>query len=229
MLPVGDSPDLKMKGKEMLTNNYAANRAVLRVLLYGWQEHELPRFNFKFKPKSAGSLPDVLSKFSSDIHFLIVAEDAVDDPTKKILSKGFYSKADACFFVAANAVKNDFNLSGHTIDNGMKNIIIYGFDDPLAPEIVPICRPTVAGKFMDVLKSPQFKYSAAVAVESRPLPEDGIYAHDAKIVDTDSGKRLIVLDENTRKYLDKNALYVEGQRGISYYILPYSTVKELTA
>ena len=67
-----------------------------------------------------------------------------------------------------------------------------------------------------------------MVVESRPLPEDG-YPHDAKIVDTDTGRRLIVLDEGLRTQLEGKALYVEGQGGISYYILPYSTVRELSA
>ena len=212
----------------MFTSKYAANRAVLRVLLYGWQEHELPKFNFKFKGKSAGTLPSVLAKFSSDIHFLIVAEDSVDDSTRKVLAKGLYSPDDACYFVTGSAVKDDFNLNGHTADNEEKNILIYGFEDSLSPEIVPIFRPTVAGGFKDVLNSPQFKYASAVVVESRPFPEDGLVGHDARVVESDTGKRLVVLDDDTRSYLDKKALYVEGKGGISYYILPPSAVQELT-
>lgn len=213
----------------MFTSKFAANRAVLRVLLYGWQEHELPRFNFKFKPRTIGTLAEVLSKFASDVHFLIVADDAVDEPTKAVLAKGFHSPSDACYFVAGSAVKDDFDLNGHTLDDDNKNIIIYGFDDPLEPEIVPIFRPTVAGGFKDVLRSPQFKYSAAVVVESRPLPEDGLMSHDARIVESEKGQRLVVLDDETRNYLNQKALYVEGREGISYYILPPSTVRELTA
>jgi hypothetical protein len=213
----------------MFTSKFATNRAVLRVLLYGWQEHELPQFNFKFRSRTAGSLSNVLSKFASDIHFLIVAEDAVDEPTREILSKGHYSKADACFFVDGNEVKDDFGLNGHTIDDNMKNIVLYGFEDSLEPEVVPIFRPTTSGGLKDVLSSPNFQYSAAVVVESRPLPEDGIYAHDAKIVDSDTGKRLVVIDDELKKYLSDRALYVEGQGGISYFILPYSTVRELSS
>ena len=213
----------------MFTSKFAANRAVLRVLLYGWQEHELPRFNFKFRSRTAGSLSAVLSKFASDIHILIVAEDAVDEPTRAILSKGLYSKEDGCFYVDGNSVKDDFALNGHTVDNDMKNILLYGFEDSLEPEVVPIFRPTSSGGLKDVLSSPNFKYSAAVVVESRPLPEDGLYAHDARIIDSDTGKRLVVLDDELRDYLSGRALYVEGEGGISYYILPYGTVKELSS
>lgn len=213
----------------MFTSKFAANRAVLRVLLYGWQEHELPQFNFKFRSRKAGSLAEVLSKFASDIHLLIVAEDAVDDGTRQILSKGHYSKNDACYFVDGNSVKDDFSLNGHTADNNEKNIILYGFEDQLEPEIVPIFRPTSSGTLKDVLASPSVSYSSAVVVESRPLPEDGLYDPNAQIVDSETGKRLIVLDDGTRQYLDQKALFVEGQGGISYYILPYSTVNEMTA
>ncbi len=212
----------------MFTSKFAANRAVLRVLLYGWQEHELPEFKFKFKSRTAGTLSEVLSKFASDIHFLIVAEDAVDAPVRAILSKGLYSQADACYFVDGNSVKDDFGLNGHTVDDNRKNIILYGFEDPLEPEIVPIFRPTTSGGLGDVLSSPRFKYSAAVVVESRPLPEDG-YPHNAKIVDSATGKRLVVIDDSLRARLEGKALYVEGQGGISYYILPPSTVKALSA
>lgn len=212
----------------MFTSKFAANRAVLRVLLYGWQEHELPQFNFKFKPRTIGSLSDVLSKFASDVHFLIVADDSVDEATKAVLAKGFHSPADACYFVVGAAVKEDFGLNGHTLDDDKKNIVIYGFEDPLEPEIVPIFRPMVSGGFKDVLRSPQFKYSAAVVVESRPLPEDGLLPDDAVIVESDTGPRLIVLDEDTRNYLRQKALYVEGRGGISYYILPPSTVREMS-
>ena len=213
----------------MFTSKFAANRAVLRVLLYGWQEHELPQFNFKFRSRTIGTLSNVLSKFASDIHFLIVAEDAVDEPTKAILSKGLYSASDACYFVDGNAVKDDFGLNGHTLDDNQKNIILYGFEDSLEPEVVPIFRPASSGGLSDALSSPRFKYSAAVVVESRPLPEDGMYPYDAEIVDSPTGKRLIVIDKDLREQLEGKALYVEGQGGISYYILPYSTVKELSA
>ena len=213
----------------MFTSKFAANRAVMRVLLYGWQEHELPRFNFKFKPRSAGSLSNVLAKFSSEVHFLIVAEDAVDEATRAALSKGFHSTEDACYFVAGASVKDDFDLNGHTVDDNTKTILIYGFEDPLEPEIVPIFRPTMAGGFKDVLRSPQFRYSAAIIVESRPVPEDGgLLSHDARIEETVTGRRLIVLDKETCDYLNNKALYIQGSGGISYYILPPATVRELS-
>jgi hypothetical protein len=224
-----DTYAVERKESAMFTSKFAANRAVLRVLLYGWHEHELPRFNFKFKSRNAGSLSDVLSKFASDIHFLIVADDAVDDSTKEILLKGYYSKPDSCFFVDGNSVKDDFGLNGHTADDNVKNIVLYGFEDPLEPEIVHIFRPVASGKLKDVLNAPNFRYSAAVVVESRPLPENEDLPTDAVIVESNAGKRLVVLDDEMSGFLKGKALYMEGQGDISYYILPYSTVRELSA
>jgi hypothetical protein len=55
------------------------------------------------------------------------------------------------------------------------------------------------------------------------------YTHVPVIVENDAGKRLVVLDDEMSGFLKEKALYVEGQGDISYYILPYSTVRELSA
>ena len=213
----------------MFTHQFAANRAVLRVLVYGWQKHELPEFNIKFRSKQQGSFSEVVAKFASDLHLLVVAEDSVDEPTKKILSKGFYSAEDACYFVEGKSVKDDFGLNGHVSDNNVKNIMIYGYEDKLDPEVVPIYRQTTAGSFKDVLSAPEFDYTVAIALESRRYADDVDDVENLIPYEENSEKRLLVLDEESRSFLSKYALPVDNpQGGFRYYILPPSVIKAIT-
>ncbi len=213
----------------MLTHQFAVNRSVIHVLVWGWQKHELPEFHIKFRTKSNGTLSDVVSKFSSDIHILIVAEDSVDESTRKILNKGYYSKADSCYFVEGKTVMDDFGLNGHAQDDNAKNILVYGFEDRLSPEFVPIYRPTEAGSFKEILSLPDFHYSVAVALDSRPYSEDVEDFHLLTPIVENGEKRLLVLDEEMRKHLKQHALSVDGAYGFRYFILPPGVIKEICA
>ena len=209
----------------MLTNKFATNRSVLRVLIYGWEKEELPELVFKFRSKSMGSFTDVVSKFSSDIHLLIVAADSIDAPTKSILSKGYYSEKDACYFVEGKSVKDELGLNGHTADGNVKNIMMYGFEDKLSPEIIPIFRQPANGDLVDVLTAPEFNYAAAVVLESRPIDE-GHYPGSTKIGTGDDARLQIISDE-MKAFLKEHALYVNGQGGFNYFICPFSVVQTL--
>lgn len=209
----------------MLTNKFAVNRSVLRVLIYGWEKEELPEMVFKFRPKSMGSFSEVVSKFSSDIHLLIVAADSIDDSTKSILAKGYYSEKDKCYFVEGKSVKNELGLNGHTADDNIKNIMVYGFEDKLAPEIIPIYRQPANGSLKDVLSAPDFNYAAAVVLESRPIDE-GHYP-GAKQIGSGEQARLQIIDDELKDFLDQHALHVDGQGEFSYYICPFSVVQHL--
>ena len=213
----------------MFTHQFAVNRSVIHVLVWGWQKDELPEFDVKFRTRTEGTLSEVVSKFSSDIHIFVVAEDAVDASEKKILDKGYYSREDACYYVEGRTVMEDFGLNGHAQDDNKKNILVYGFEDRLPPEFVPIYRQTTAGSFKDVLSNPNFNYTVAIALESRPYSDDiDDIGKLTPVTEKNGEKRLMVLDEKTRNYLSKCALHVDGALGFRYFILPYSVIKEMT-
>jgi hypothetical protein len=211
----------------MYTHQFAVNRSVIHVLVWGWQKHELPEFNIKFRTKAQGTLTQVVSKFSGDVHIFIVAEDAVDEPTKKILSKGYYSKDDACYFVEGRAVMDDFGVNGHAQDDNAKNILVYGFEDRLSPEFVPIYRPTDSGTFKEVITTPGFNYTVAVALESRPYSEDIEDFHSLTPTTENGEKRLLVLDSKMREFLKPRALHVDGAMGFRYFILPPGIIRAI--
>ncbi len=212
----------------MFTHQFAANRSVLRVLVYGWQKHELPEFNIKFRSREHGTFADVVAKYASDLHLLVVTEDSVDEKTKKILSKGYFSKEDACFFVEGKVVKQDFGLNGHVSDNNMKNIMVYGYEDKLSPEVVPIYRQTTSGTFRDMLCAPEFDYTVAIALESRRYSDEVDDLKSLTPYEENGEQRLRVLDEPTRQILSKCALPVDDPKGgFQYYILPYSVIKAI--
>jgi hypothetical protein len=215
------------KDSAMLTNKFAVNRSVLRVLVYGWEKDELPNFAFKFRPKAMGSFSEVVSKFSSEIHLLIIAEDSVDDATKKILSRGLYSKKDSCFYVEGGSIKDEFGLNGHSVDGNIKNIMIYGFEDKLEPEVVTIHRMPTNGTLKDVLSAPGFNYASAVVLESRPMVDDMAHYPGTKVVGSGDKARLQLLDKDLIAYLNKRALHVTTQNDFSYYILPFSAIQDM--
>ena len=211
----------------MFTHKFAANRSVIRTLVWGWQKDELPMFDVKFRSSADGTLSDVVSKFSSDIHILVVADDAVDDSTRSILRKGYYSEADAFYFVEGRTVMAEFGLNGHAQDDNRKNILVYGFEDRLPPEFVPIYRQTTAGSFRDVLANPDFTYTVAVALESRPYTDEIHGVENLTEVTEDGEKRLMVLDEATRDYLRQRALPIDGAAGFRYFVLPPGIIREM--
>jgi hypothetical protein len=180
-----------------------------------------------FRTKAHGTLSDVLLKHASDIHIFIVTEDSVDEPTKNILRKGYYSKEDACFFVEGKVVMEDFGLNGHAQDDNAKNILVYGFQDRLSPEFMPIYRQIDSGGFNEVLSVPDFNYSVAVALDTRPYSEDVEDFHQLTPVIENGEKRLRVLDEQTHNFLKQRALSVDGAFGFRYFILPPSVIHSI--
>lgn len=208
-----------------------ARQCIQFPVLIQWlddEKLELPEFVFKVRSSDHGSLNDVLSKCSSDIHMLIVACDSVDEPTKAILSKGLLG-SDNIFYVPSFAVKDDFNLNGHFSDDGKKTVVVYGFSGAI--EVVPVPRFHEAnGSFEDELGRTQSSTPYTCAVVYRSRFEERMTEAEGKRRGTGEMVERVYLSDATDRFLAKNALLVElpnleKNRGDipylrQYYIMP---------
>ncbi|MBN2086864.1 hypothetical protein JW758_00810 [Candidatus Peregrinibacteria bacterium] len=191
---------------------------------------DLPEFEFKIRPPKSGTLSSVLAQCSSDIHMLIVAEDSVDVPTRKILSRGLL--LGGVFYVPSYIVKEDFGLNGHLSDHEVKTVLLYGFSDSIT--VTTVSRFNEAnGPFEEELRRHMTSSTEDKLLKGKPkTPYACAVIYRSKYVPSQAGEMVerVYLSNPVDTFLAKNALKIEVPNPKSktdgipylrqYYIMP---------